>query len=90
MPNEGVLARATIGGAEMLGMDQDLGSIEADKLADILVLQEDPRADLKNTLSLKYVMKGGVLYDADTLNQIWPEAKPLPEQWWQKDSPIQN
>lgn len=90
MPNEGVLARATIGGAEMLGMDQDLGSIEADKLADILVLQEDPRADLKNTLSLKYVMKGGVLYDAETLNQIWPESKPLPEQWWQRDSPIRN
>ena len=32
-------------------------------------------------------MKNGEIYEADTLNQIWPHQKPLPELWWWKEKP---
>ncbi len=84
------LQRATLGGAQMLGIAQDVGSIEAGKLADLLVLDKNPLEDLRHTTSLSWVMKGGVIYEADTLNQIWPQAKPLPEQWWWSSGPVRQ
>lgn len=82
-----VLRMATLGGAEMLGMAQDLGSLEAGKLADLVVLDGDPRDDIRQTNTVHWVMTGGVLYRADTLHQVWPENKPLPEPWWRKWAP---
>jgi Tol biopolymer transport system component len=77
-----VLHVATINGAECLGYRQDLGSIEAGKLADVVVLKRDPLKDIHNTASIRYVMKNGVLLDGDTLNEVWPEQKPLGPTWW--------
>lgn len=82
-----VLRAATIHGAEAIGYAQDLGSIEAGKLADLVVLSKDPLADIRNTTSIRYVMKNGELFEADTLNQVWPKQKPLPEMWWWKENP---
>ncbi len=42
------------------------------KLADIVVLNSDPLQDLHNTTDIKYVMINGFLYDASSMNQIWP------------------
>ena len=82
-----VLRAATLHGAEAIGYAQDLGSLEPGKLADLIVLNRDPLQDIRNTTSIRYVMKNGQLFDGDTLNEIWPEQKPLPELWWWKDSP---
>ncbi len=87
LSNHEVLRAATIVGAQAIGYAQDLGSLEPGKLADLIVLTKDPLQDIRNTTSIRYVMKNGELYDGDTLNQIWPEQKPLPEQWWWKEYP---
>jgi Tol biopolymer transport system component/imidazolonepropionase-like amidohydrolase len=68
---------ATLGGAEMLGMDADLGSIDVGKLADLVVLNADPLENIHNSTDLALVMRGGVLYDADTLDEVWPRQRPF-------------
>jgi Tol biopolymer transport system component len=82
-PDE-VLHMATIGGARFVGMDHDVGSLEAGKLGDLIVLNSNPLQDIKNTLDMQYVMKDGVLYDAATLDEVWPEAIPFGPVPWKR------
>jgi len=80
--NFNALRSATLMGAQMIGLDQDLGSITAGKLADLVILNSNPLDDIRNSVDIQYVMKGGALYEGDTLNQVWPEQAALPDQWW--------
>ena len=75
MPNHDVLRVATLYGAEALGYAADLGSVEAGKLADLVVLNRDPLADITATQDIQLVMKGGVLYEAPTLDEVWPTPR---------------
>lgn len=65
-----VLKAATIQGAKALGLDGDLGSIEKGKLADLVILKQNPLDDIKHTDAIQYVMKDGVLYLGDTLEKL--------------------
>jgi hypothetical protein len=78
----GALEIASVHGAKFLGAEQDLGSIAEGKLADILVLNANPLDDIRNTEDMLYVMKGGVLHDADTLDEVWPESRPYGNYYW--------
>ena len=82
MTTREVLRAATIDGAKIIGFAQDLGSLEVGKLADLVVLDRNPLVDIRNTTSIRYVMKNGELYEGDTLDQIWPVQKKLPKFWW--------
>ena len=73
-----VLRVGTILGARALGMDTEIGSVEAGKLADLIVLGSDPRDSLANTEDVDLVMMNGRLFDAMTLEQLLPERRELP------------
>jgi len=82
----GTLEVATMHGARYLGMQQDIGSIEVGKLADLVVLNTNPLDDIRNTADIRFVMKAGTLYEADTLDEVWPTARPYgPYPWIDAD-----
>jgi Tol biopolymer transport system component len=82
MPKYDVLRVATIFGAEALGHEKDLGSLEAGKLADLQVLDKNPLDDIKNTNTIRYVMKNGRMYDGNTMAEVWPRQKQIARLWW--------
>jgi imidazolonepropionase-like amidohydrolase len=61
-----VLATATAGGARLMGRD-DLGQLEPGMQADLLVLDENPLADLTHTRSIRRVVKAGRVFAPDAL-----------------------
>jgi len=65
-PHEALRA-ATLAAADKLGFATDLGSIEAGKLADFVILDANPLEDIHNTLKVRTVVKNGVVYDGETL-----------------------
>jgi imidazolonepropionase-like amidohydrolase/Tol biopolymer transport system component len=69
MTNHQALRCATMNGAKYLGMDHQIGSLEAGKLADLIVLDENPLEDIRNSESVRYTMVNGRLYDAATMNE---------------------
>lgn len=61
------LQAATVNGAKLLGMEKDLGSVEAGKLADLVVLDADPLADVVDASRIHRVVKGGKVHDPKAL-----------------------
>jgi Tol biopolymer transport system component/imidazolonepropionase-like amidohydrolase len=78
------LDSATLSGARYLGMENDLGSIEAGKLADLVVLDRNPLENIRNSDSVRSVMLNGRLYDAATLDEIAPRTRKRSPFWWQR------
>jgi imidazolonepropionase-like amidohydrolase len=68
-PGEAITA-ATRNGALLLRVDS-LGLIAPGKVADLLVLERDPLADIRNTLSIHRVMLGGRMLSPDSLRARW-------------------
>ena len=64
-----IIVMATRNGAQAMGRSKDFGTLEAGKLADLLVLAEDPRRDVRAFRSLTHVMRGGRLYEQASLAQ---------------------
>jgi len=56
------LRTATIDGAKYLGLDQQIGSLEAGKLADFVVLDANPLEDIHNSVKIAMTVKNGVQY----------------------------
>lgn len=69
------LRSATLRGAQYLGLDGDLGSLEPGKLADFVVLNQNPLSNIRHSESIHMVVKNGYIRDAD-LNLIHPQEIP--------------
>ncbi len=87
LDNHQALRMATIMSADAIGLAGDIGSLEPGKLADLQVLASNPLEDLENSVDIDFVMKNGRLYEADTLTEVWPRQRALPEQWWWRVEP---
>jgi imidazolonepropionase-like amidohydrolase len=81
------LRTATSTAAEIIGMQDDIGTLEPGKLADLIVLDRNPLDDLRNTNSIRYVMKAGQLWDGDTMDEVWPEKRSRTRGAWEERRP---
>ncbi|WP_423819807.1 amidohydrolase family protein [Salinimicrobium sp. TIG7-5_MAKvit] len=86
MSNMEALKTATINSAEYLGLGDEIGSLQVGKLADLLVLEENPLEDIRNSNSIIYTMVNGRLYDASTMNQIGNEPKKRLNFYWENNN----
>ena len=73
-PHE-ALRSATINGARYLGMDKEIGSLEPGKLADLVVIDGDLLADIRQSDRVTHVMVNGRIYDAATMNEVGATPK---------------
>jgi Tol biopolymer transport system component len=84
------LRTATILGATALGLDKELGSLETGKLADMVITNANPLENIRNSNTIKYVVKNGRLYDGNTLDEIYPTPRKLDTRSWSKEKPAVN
>lgn len=64
------LKTATINPAKTFGMDHQLGSLEAGKLADLIVIDGNPLDDIRVSDRVTHTMVNGRLFDANSMNEI--------------------
>ena len=67
LPASAIIEMSTRAGADAMGMADRFGTLEAGKLADLLVLSSDPRADIANMRDLTHVMRAGFLLEQSDL-----------------------
>ncbi|WP_018630556.1 amidohydrolase family protein [Niabella aurantiaca] len=77
------LQTATINSAKSLGLDDWIGSLQAGKLADLIIMTANPLENIRNTGSIQYVMVNGRLYDTDTMNETGNYNIPRSKFYWE-------
>ena len=55
---------ATIVPARAMGLDKELGTVEAGKVADLIILDRNPLENISNLRSVRFVVAGGNLYES--------------------------
>jgi imidazolonepropionase-like amidohydrolase len=81
-PMEAIQA-ATIVPAHVMGVDKETGTVEAGKRADLIVIDGDPLADIRNTRNVELVVTGGKMYNSADLwrgagFKPWMQNRPAP------------
>jgi hypothetical protein len=89
IPPADALRTATINAARALRMSDELGSIDAGKLADLVVIRGNPLEDIRHTRQVRRVMVRGELHDAQRLlesarGRLGPVSA-ADDDWWKGD-----
>ena len=85
MDNMQALRAATINGANYIGAGAEIGSLKEGKLADLIVLDQNPLSDIRNTESVEFTMVNGRLYETDTMNEVGNSPKERGKFWWENN-----
>ena len=85
MTNYEALKCATVNGAALLGMEKQIGSLKAGKLADLIIIDGNPMEDIRKTENVVYTMVNGRLYDTSTMNEIGNFDKKRTKFYWELD-----
>ena len=81
-PHE-ALRCATANPAKTLGLDRDIGTLQAGKLADLIVVEGNPLQDIRQSDKVVWTMVNGRLYDAATLNETASRERKRAKYWWE-------
>ncbi|MCH9687497.1 MAG: amidohydrolase family protein [Deltaproteobacteria bacterium] len=81
-PHEALRA-ATLHGAEYIGLDGDLGSIEVGKLADLVVIDGNPLKDIRLSDRVTYTVINGRVFDAATMNEVGNHPRKRAPLFWE-------
>ncbi len=95
LPPVTVLKAATINGANALGIEARLGSIEPGKLADLVVVRGNPLDDIKAARNIRFVIKEGIVYNPEVLlrsvvGMIGPLGPDDHENWTLRIKPLRE
>jgi imidazolonepropionase-like amidohydrolase len=78
------LRAGTLSGAQYIGLDREVGSIEIGKLADLMITDKNPLDNIQNTETISFVMINGVLYDTRNMDEVYPQARPRGKFFWER------
>lgn len=67
IPEADVLSIATLGAAQIMDMDDNFGSIEPGKTADLILIEGNPLDNISDIRNISLVVKEGTLYDPDKI-----------------------
>jgi imidazolonepropionase-like amidohydrolase len=62
MPAMAAIKSATLEASRLAGLDKELGTVEAGKIADLVAVPGDPLADIRQMTKVSFIMKGGVVH----------------------------
>lgn len=87
IPEASALRIGTINGARAMRLDDEIGSIEPGKRADLFVIRGDPLTEIRNTRNVEIVVRDGVRYDPEALldrarGRIGPRGPEEHDGWW--------
>ncbi len=75
LTNQEALYAATVRPAAYFDMQDQIGTVEAGKIADLILLQKNPLDDISHTSSINAVIKNGVMYDHAALSKMKADLK---------------
>ena len=80
VPADQILQMMTLNAARMIGRERDMGSLEPGKMADLVILNEDPLADIKNVRSIHAVVKSGHVYSPGEFSECVQDEPSLDQE----------
>jgi Tol biopolymer transport system component len=83
MANIHILRAATLSVAKTLGVDAQIGSLEEGKLADLIVLDENPLENIRHSETVRYTMINGRMYDSTTMDEVGNYSRPRTKFYWE-------